>query len=62
MLRPLATDRWEARVFGLWKGDGLEPLASIMVVSLPVVTVRSKSFEGKRVPERTADLIIDEKS
>ena len=29
---------------------------------LPVVTVRSKSFEGKRVPERTADLIIDEKS
>ena len=28
----------------MWrKGDGLEPLASIMVASLPVVTVRSNS-------------------
>jgi hypothetical protein len=39
MLRPLATDRWEARVFGLWKGDGLEPLASIMVASFGQVKV-----------------------
>jgi hypothetical protein len=34
----------------------------MMVASPPVVTVRSKSFEGKRVPDKTAAFTIAEKS
>ena len=57
-LRPPAADRQEAFQRPTRpnnRDNGLEPLASMMVVSSPVVTVRSKSFEGKRVPDKTAD-------
>ena len=64
-LRPPAADRQEAFHTPTRpnnRGNGLEPLASMMVASSPLFTVRSNSFEGKRVPDKTADLTIAEKS